>query len=101
EPCDIHVFCHQFSPSVSPGFSAAIADLRVNLIFHDIKDAALEQHQTHGHVTTPTLLKPSAVGKLVGEYDRIVYLDNDILVFDDLRIEDINFGPAPIAAVID
>src|ERR1700730_14430361 len=101
EPCEIHIFCYRFSPRIPPPFSAAMADLRASLIFHDINDAAVEHHQTHGHVTTPTLLKPSAVGKLIGEYDRIVYLDNDILVFDDLMIDDINFGQAPIAAVVD
>jgi hypothetical protein len=61
----------------------------------------VEQHKTWGHVTTPTLLKVAAVGELVGGYDRIVYLDNDILVFDDLQIAAIDFGRAPIAAVID
>jgi len=101
EPCDIHIFCYQFSPRVPRRFSDAMADLRANLIFHDIGDTAVEEHQTHGHVTTPTLLKPLAVGKLVNDYDRIVYLDNDILVFDDFRIEKINFGRTPIAAVID
>jgi lipopolysaccharide biosynthesis glycosyltransferase len=101
EPFDIHIFCYQFSPRVPRRFSDAMADLRANLIFHDIGDAAVEGHQTHGHVTTPTLLKPLAVGKLVSDYDRIVYLDNDILVFDDLGVETINFGRTPIAAVID
>ena len=61
----------------------------------------MEQHQTCAHVTTPSLLKISAIERLVGRYDRIVYLDNDILVFDDLRIQDIEMGTAPIAAVID
>jgi lipopolysaccharide biosynthesis glycosyltransferase len=101
EPCDIHIFCHQFSPTVPWQFASAMADLRAKLVFHDIGDTAVEEHQTHGHVTTPTLLKPLAVGKLVNDYDRIVYLDNDILVFDDLRVEKINFGRTPIAAVID
>ncbi len=101
EPCDIHMFCYQFSPSVPRRFAEAMADLRAKLILHDISDTSVERHQTHGHVTTPSLLKLLAAGKLVGDYDRIVYLDNDILVFDDLLIEEINFGQAPIAAVID
>jgi lipopolysaccharide biosynthesis glycosyltransferase len=101
EPCDIHIFCYKFSPRDPPRLSDAMDVLRANLVFHDIGDTAVEEHQTHGHVTTPTLLKPLAVGKLVNNYDRIVYLDNDILVFDDLRTEMINFGRTPIAAVID
>jgi lipopolysaccharide biosynthesis glycosyltransferase len=101
EPCDIHIFCYHFSPRVPLRFSDAMAELRAKLIFHDIGDTAVEKHQTHGHVTTPTLLKPLAVAKLVSNYDRIVYLDNDMLVFDDLEIEAISFGRTPIAAVID
>jgi lipopolysaccharide biosynthesis glycosyltransferase len=61
----------------------------------------VEQHETCGHVTTPTLLKLSAVDKLFGSYDRVVYLDNDVVVFDDLKIEAIQFGSLPIAAVAD
>jgi lipopolysaccharide biosynthesis glycosyltransferase len=101
EPCDIHIFCYQFSPKVPPRFSSAMAELRTKLTFHDIHDAAVEQYQTHGHVTKPTLLKPLAVATLIDAYDRVVYLDNDMLVFDDLMIQDIEFGQAPIAAVID
>jgi lipopolysaccharide biosynthesis glycosyltransferase len=101
EPCDIHIFCYQFSPRPSPDFTAALARLRSNLIVHTISDLAMEQHETWGHVTTPTLLKPAAVSELVGSYDRIVYLDNDIIVFDDLQVATIDFGSAPVAAVID
>lgn len=101
EPCDIHIFCYKFSPKVPRRFSDAMTDLQANVVCHDIRDTAVEEHQTHGHVTTPTLLKPLAVGRLVNNYDRIVYLDNDTLVFDDLRTGTINFGRTPIAAVID
>jgi lipopolysaccharide biosynthesis glycosyltransferase len=100
-PCDIHIFCYEFSPKLSPQLSLTLARLRANLAFHEIGDATLERHETCGHVTTPSLLKLPAIGKLVGQYDRIVYLDNDILVFDHLKIEDIEFGRAPVAAVID
>jgi lipopolysaccharide biosynthesis glycosyltransferase len=100
-PCDFHVFCYQFSPPPSPDFTAALDRLRASLVFHTISDLAMEQHKTWGHVTTPTLLKPAAVGALAGSYDRIVYLDNDIIVFEDMQIASIDFGQAPIAAVID
>src|SRR5271156_4278634 len=101
-PCDIHVFCYRFTPVVPPQFAAAMAALRATLWFHDINDTGLEQHPTCGHVTTPSLLKPSAVGRLAtGDYDRIVYLDSDLLIFEDLAIADIDFGQTPIAAVID
>lgn len=101
QPCDFHIFCHRFSPPPSPEFTAALVRLRANLHFHPISDLAVEQHKTWGHVTTPSLLKQAAIGQLTGSYDRIVYLDNDIVVFEDMQIASIDFGRAPIAAVID
>ncbi len=100
-PCSIHIFCHRFLPAPPTQFSQAMAKLQANVVFHDISDPAVEQHQTCLHVTTPSLLKPVAVARLVGQYDRIAYLDNDMLVFEDLMIGDIDFGSAPMAAVVD
>jgi lipopolysaccharide biosynthesis glycosyltransferase len=100
-PCDIHIFCYRFRPVLSPQLSRAFEALNGTLTLDVVSDAAVERHQTCGHVTTPTLLKISILDKLVRHYDRIVYLDNDILVFDDLSIEAVAFGDAPIAAVVD
>ena len=38
---------------------------------------------------------------LAGRYDRLAYLDNDILVFEPLDIEGIQFGTKSLAAVLD
>jgi lipopolysaccharide biosynthesis glycosyltransferase len=64
-------------------------------------DEELERHQTYGHVTKPTLLRLIPVDKLAPSYDRIVILDNDVLVFSDLELELLVLGPRPVAAVID
>jgi lipopolysaccharide biosynthesis glycosyltransferase len=99
--CNIHVFCYQFMPEPSDRFSARVTALGASVTFSQISNLEVEAHSTSGHVTTPTLLKLSAVAGLVEHYDRIIYLDNDILVFGDLQIESIVFGDAPVAAVID
>jgi lipopolysaccharide biosynthesis glycosyltransferase len=99
--CDIHVFCYQFLPKSSTLFSAALNKLGSKLTLSSISDPTVEHHPARGRVTTPTLLKLAAANTLVDRYDRIVYLDNDILVFDELKIASINFGLAPIAAVVD
>ena len=52
-------------------------------------------------MTTPSLLKLSAVRSLIDHYDQVAYLDNDFLLFDDLKIEDVQFDEAPLAAVVD
>jgi lipopolysaccharide biosynthesis glycosyltransferase len=99
--CDIHIFCYEFAPKPSTLFSAALTKLGSKLTLSNISDPTVEHHPIPGRVTTPTLLKLAAVSTLVDRYDRIVYLDNDVLVFDELKIASINFGLAPIAAVVD
>ena len=99
--CDIHLFCYHFSPASLAQFATDLTGLRAKVIAHTISDLEMEQHETWGHVTTPTLLKLSAVDKLFGSYDRVVYFDNDIVVFGDLKIDAIRFGASPIAAVAD
>jgi len=100
-PCHIRIFCHKFLPQPSKDLADAVAKLGINLSFSPVEDAVAEQHETHGHVTTPTLLKLRAVENLVSDYDRVVFLDNDMLVFKDLEIDKLNFGAYPIAAVAD
>lgn len=100
-PCHIRVFCHKFEPAPSKELLSAVAKLGIDLSFSQIEDAAAEQHQTHGHVTTPTLLKLRAVENLIAEYDRVVFLDNDVLVFKDLEVGALDFGSFPLAAVAD
>ncbi len=100
-PCDIHVFTYQFLPASNDALAGALSELQANLMVAPISDPALEQHETCLHVTKPSLLKLLAVEKLIDDYDRVVFLDNDLLIFDDLRIEQLEFGNAPIAAVTD
>ena len=99
DPCVVHLFCYRFVPDLDTALPDGPGSL--TLIVEAIGDDALEQHQTFGHVTKPALLKLLAIERLVGTYDRIAYLDNDILVFGDLRIGSIAFGSSPIAAVLD
>lgn len=100
-PCHIRIFCHKFVPQPSKQLLSAVARLGIDLSFSPVEDAAAEQHQTHGHVTTPTLLKLRAVENLVSDYDRVVFLDNDVLVFRNLEIAKLKFGNFPLAAVAD
>jgi lipopolysaccharide biosynthesis glycosyltransferase len=100
-PCDIHVFCYDFLPPAHDALASALAELNANLTVAPLSDPALEQHETCLHVTKPSLLKLLAVERLVEDYDRVVFLDNDLLIFGDLRIDALQFGSRPIAAVTD
>lgn len=105
QPCSIHICCHDFrieqQGSELLRLQRLLTEAGGRLVLHTIRDEQLEQHDTFGHVTKPTLLKPLAMQKLVADHDAVVYLDNDILVFGDLRIDGIEFSDAPIAAVVD
>jgi lipopolysaccharide biosynthesis glycosyltransferase len=101
KPCNIQVWCYQFLPGPSDSLPRALAELGANVTIAPLSDPDLEQHETCLHVTKPSLLKLPAVERLVDDYDRVVFLDNDLLIFDDLRIDRLAFGAAPIAAVTD
>jgi lipopolysaccharide biosynthesis glycosyltransferase len=73
----------------------------MNLAFFSVEDEAAEKHTAFEHITTPSLLKLRAVASLVSQYDRVVYLDYDFLAFKKLKIEELDFGGYPVAAVTD
>jgi lipopolysaccharide biosynthesis glycosyltransferase len=99
--CNIYVFCYQFLPAPTDSLAGALSGLGANVTIAQLSDPALEQHETCLHVTKPSLLKLLAVERLVDAYDRVVFLDNDLLIFEDLHIDTLAFGSAPIAAVTD
>ncbi len=101
QPCHIYIYCYQFTPAGRESLAAVFDQYGTELRFSRIGDPDLERHQTCGHVTTPTLLKLSVAKELIGRYDRVVYLDSDMLVFDDLKVDHISFGSSPVAAVVD
>jgi lipopolysaccharide biosynthesis glycosyltransferase len=101
KPCHVRIFCHKFVPEPDQRLSDAARKLGMQLTFSQIEDRAVEHHKTYNHVTTPSLLKLRAVASLTSDYDRIVFLDNDVLIFRDLEIERLPFGPMPVAAVTD
>jgi lipopolysaccharide biosynthesis glycosyltransferase len=41
----------------------------------------------YAHISTTTFLKAKAIDELVEKYDYIIYIDGDILIFDDLHLE--------------
>ncbi len=100
-PANVHVFCYQFMPGASDALAGGLKALKANVVIAPLSDPALEQHETCLHVTKPSLLKLLAVERLIDDYDRVVFLDNDLLIFDDLRIAELEFGSVPIAAVTD
>lgn len=55
----------------------------------------------HSHVTSAALLKMEGIWSLRNEFDRVLYIDNDVLSMKDFNLDKLNFDGAPIAAVYD
>jgi len=100
-PADIHFFCYKFVPAVPDSLTHWVDSRHACLTIQDIHDPEAENHLTSGHVTTPSLLKLLAIERLIEKYDRVVYLDSDILVFEPLKLDVMDFQQFPVAAVID
>lgn len=99
---DYHLFCHRFAPGPEgDAFAAAIAGAGGRLHLHPIEDATLERIPTTGHVSSAALLRIAAVGEVATTADRVVYLDTDTLVFEDLEIEQLDLEGRSIGAVLD
>src|ERR1700722_3166595 len=89
-PCHIHIFCYAFSRDLPTSLAGVFATHGAKVIFDHIGDDTLERHQSDLAVAGPRIHKLPAVGKLLGEYDRVIYLDNDLLIFDDLQLDSID-----------
>lgn len=55
----------------------------------------------HNHVSATATLKIHAMASLVGEFDRLLYLDGDVLLMQDIGLPELEFAGKPIAAVYD
>ncbi|MBR0654743.1 glycosyltransferase family 8 protein [Plastoroseomonas arctica] len=61
----------------------------------------MERFLSVGHVTNASFLRLAAIAEAVKTADRVVYLDTDTLVFEDLEIERLDMDGRPVAAVLD
>jgi lipopolysaccharide biosynthesis glycosyltransferase len=98
---DLIVFCHRFEPPKDAALFSYAASRGIELEMAPIEDESSESFTTHGHITTATLLKFEAVDRLYQKYDRVLYADIDILFFDNIAIDKVDFRNKPLAAVVD
>jgi lipopolysaccharide biosynthesis glycosyltransferase len=96
---DIHVFCHNFSPSPSNRLVEVGRQrgVRVHIEPIDHSHSVINQ----GQITKTHFLKVEAVDRIAQAYDRILYVDHDILFFEELFLENINLEGLPVGAVYD
>jgi lipopolysaccharide biosynthesis glycosyltransferase len=96
---DAHVFCHNFSPSPSDRLIDVGREHGVRVHLKPIDNPHTEF--TRGQITKTHFLKMEAVDRIAQAYDRILYVDHDILFFDEIFLEKINLEGLPVGAVYD
>jgi lipopolysaccharide biosynthesis glycosyltransferase len=96
---DVHLFCDSFSPSPSDRLTELGRERGVRVHIEPIDNRHTEI--TQGQITKTHFLKLEAVDRIVKAYDRVLYVDNDILFFDEIFLERIDLEGLPVGAVYD
>src|ERR1700752_1834551 len=84
---DAHVFCHNFSPNPSDRLIDVGREHGGRVHLKPIANPHTES--TNGQITKTHFLKMEAVDRIAQAYARILYVDHDILFFDDIFLEKI------------
>ncbi len=98
------IFCVGFSGEPEGRLTAAAAARGFSLTFRTLQPSAFSTDVSkgyHSHVCQHCIAEAPRVEFLREEFDRAMYIDSDILLMEDLRIENVEFEGHPIAAVYD
>lgn len=101
---NIVIFCVGFSGEPKGRLAVAAATGGFSLTFRTLAPSTFSADKSksyHSHVSSAALLKLPALNSLRQEFDRVMYIDNDILLMENVNIEDIDFDGLPVAAVYD
>jgi lipopolysaccharide biosynthesis glycosyltransferase len=94
-----HLFCHNFLPNSSERLVMVGQKHGVQVHIDPIANPLSET--THSQISSTHFLKMEAVDRVVQAYDRVLYVDYDILFFEEILLEKINLEGYPVAAVYD
>lgn len=100
------IFCVDFEPPFENLLVSSAQQIGKSVEYRPLAtpqefDELYRSKGAHSHVTSAASLKMNALLSLQGEFDRALYIDNDVLLMKDFGLDQINFGEAPIAAVYD
>jgi hypothetical protein len=96
---DAYLFCHNFIPNPSDPLIEVGLKHGVRVHINPIESPLNET--TQSQLSKTHFLKMEAVDKIVKAFDRILYVDYDILFFEELFLEKVNLEGLPVAAVYD
>lgn len=104
---EVVIFCHGFDPVPNATLVQRSAAVGATVVYRALEarrtDPARGYEATgaHAHVSSTALFKAHAIHELRGVYERVVYIDGDVLLMGDIGLEAIDFQSHPIAAVYD
>lgn len=102
----IIIFCSDFTPNKDNALIRNAANLGKSVQYRwlDIDPKLAADHKAQGahtHVSSTALMKLGAISSLAGEFERCLYIDNDVLLIRDFALNFLNFEGRPIAAAYD
>ena len=105
-PLDLHLMQSGYDATMDPAFVRLITSRGHRLFASRVAFAAPENRaRTHAriysYITDTMFLKAAAIESLAKQYDYVLYMDSDMLVFDDLRLEALAGFTETAAACID
>jgi lipopolysaccharide biosynthesis glycosyltransferase len=99
---DIVVYCVGFTPSDAENITHIGLKRGFNVEFKRLSLGNLgESGNTQTHVTRTANLKILALNDLRSHYNRAIYIDGDVLLMKDIRLDKMEFESKPIAAAYD
>jgi lipopolysaccharide biosynthesis glycosyltransferase len=103
-PCLI--FCVGFEPPANTNLNLAAKRLGRAVEYRPLRKREVTEklHRgkgAHKHVSSAAMLKMDALWSLNGEFDRALYVDNDVLLMKDFGLGAVEFDGFAIAAVYD
>jgi lipopolysaccharide biosynthesis glycosyltransferase len=98
---DLYIFCHNFMPVSTDRLIKIGRENGVRVHFEPIDDPRIVDLKSVGHITKTTFLKFESIDRVAHAFDRVLYIDHDILLFEDLFLEKINLEEHPVGAVYD
>ena len=103
-PLDFYFMQRGYERAISPGLAAFLSG---RSHFIEITNATtgviprLSRREKKHYITDTVLLKPFAIDNIANKYDRVVYLDGDVLAASPIDFNEMPHFDCPIAAAYD
>jgi lipopolysaccharide biosynthesis glycosyltransferase len=98
---DVHVFCHNFMPDPADRLIKIAQETGVQVHIEPIDDPNLNEIKINQYTPRAALLKFKSVSQIAHAYDRVLYVDHDILFFEEVFLEEVDLEGFPVGAVYD